>query len=266
MSTVPAIAPETALATGKAEAAATTRVISALLQKTEEAEKTGIANDDGLAAAISLRSLIQTQKKDADEQRQRLGKPFREGLEALNAEFKSRIIDPLEGAKKKLDSLILGYQTKKEAEARAEAERQRREAEEKARAEREAAQKALDEAAAKDAAGDSEGAQAALDQAAAAEANAEVASVAATAPVVVERGPMRGIGAIGGRASIRTSWVFELDPALSPEDAIAKVPAAYLVPPVERLNAKVIRAAISGENGLREIPGLRIFEKKTVAG
>jgi len=57
-------------------------------------------------------------------------------------------------------------------------------------------------------------------------------------------------GDYGSVASLRTTFDFEvLD--------ISKVPEAYIM-----VNEKVVRAAIRGKNGLRQIDGLRIFSRK----
>lgn len=81
---------------------------------------------------------------------------------------------------------------------------------------------------------------------------AEAAGVEApVVPEVVEPEETTSVRTAEGTAYMQSRWTFELE-------ELAKVPAEYLM-----LDEKKVRAAIKA--GVREIPGLKIFEQKSMA-
>lgn len=211
---------------------------TALIAKSEEAV---IENDDQLETAVSLRAWIQTTSKNLEEQRTAVTGPINQALRTLNGRFKE-VSDPLDAAKKKLDGKIALYMEKREEQKRAEAE-------EEARKSQEEKLKLAEEL---EMSGDTEGAEAVLEEA------------AETLPAATKSSPARG--KFGGSVSMRTTMEAELDESIKTLADLSKIPAEYLLPLSECVNWKVVRAAISGKNGKRDIPGLRIYEKKSVVG
>lgn len=210
----------------------------AIIDKVQEVV---IENDHQLESATSLRSwLVGTEKKLEDERTAVTG-PINQALKVLNSRFKA-ISEPLVKAKRDLSDKIRVYMEAQERVAREEAEK-------KAAGEQE---RLIRQAEAFEKAGDTDAAEGLLETA--------VATVASEVTSNIAR------GTFGGSASLRSSWDAELDPGMNPNLALSLVPEEYLLPPHECVNWKVVRAAVSGKSGKREIPGLRVFEKKTVTG
>lgn len=135
----------------------------------------------------------------------------------------------------------LYFQRKKEEQRRRE-EQQRRKAETERRRQQEEADRLRAEAAVKEAAGERE---AAIPLAAAAQVAQEDAA-AAQAVIDAPPAPVRIHGDYGAAAFAKTRWTFEVeDPAL--------IPLGYLT-----IDENAVTAAIA--DGVREIPGLRIYQ------
>lgn len=201
--------------------------------------------------------------KHADAERQKRKEPYLSGGRVVDGFF-SQLMLPIQKAFTTLNSRQTAYGQAKAAKIRREAEeRQRLEREEAARKQREAekaerdrkaaereARKAVDETARVEAEARAKEAQDRADAARKAqdEANAQAGAAAKTAnasdaELSRVRGDMAGM-------SIRTNMDWELVD-------ITKVPPEFL-----EVNARMVKAAISGKNGKRDIPGLRIFESK----
>lgn len=258
METQPAKPASLSLTTGVSEARELTPIAAGLLSKVAQLQALDAKKltPEQLAGAVSLRSLISQQIEAADEQRLRLGKPFRDGLAGLNAEFNDGLIDPLTEGKKQIDAAIKAHSLEQTRLANEEAARLRAEAEAKRKADEE---RALAEAQRLESEGKTAEAEQVLEQAAEAP---PAAPIVAPAP----RAPMRGVSGIGGAVTMRTVVKFSLDPELEPEAAIALVPKHFQLEPAKRLDEKSIRAKTSGKDGVRSIPGLKIWEEQEVAG
>jgi len=220
----------------------------------EDEETSGI-----LAGVITQ---IMGAAKIADKTREGVKVPYLEGGRIIDGFFIAGLKTPLETRAAQLNAKQTAYQrakadrVRREAEAaaakaRAEEDARRREAE---KAERErlaaarAARKAMDdEAAALYAERRATEAKQRAEAAREAEQRARIereqqAKIAASN--AASRSRTRGAYAV---VSLRTTWHFKVTD-------ISKVPAQYLA-----VNEPLVNAAIRGETGLRDIPGLSIF-------
>lgn len=183
-----------------------------------------------------LVKLIQSCWKDGEKARKIEKEPFDEGGKAIQSFFKGTILDPLDQAKRALESRMSAY-----ARKRAEEERQRREVEAKAAAE--AAEGAIRKAA------EDEGNREAATGAAEAIHAAQEAEEAVTAPTA---DLTRSRGSLGSVASGRTFWNHEI---VDPDKIDLNALRPYL-------NAEVVDQAVGRavRNGVRQLEGVRIFE------
>lgn len=185
--------------------------------------------------ATDLVKAIKDRAKQIEEERTRLVKPFNEGVKQINGRFKA-MLAPLQDAETEVKGKILSFQREEEKKAREEQqrleqERLKREQEERKRLEAEEdARKAEME----------EGEE--YDRPAMPVAPAPVA-----APVASSFRPTT-YGQTGAVSTVKKQWASELVD-------ITQVPAEYLLLDQVKVN-QAIRA------GLRDIPGLRIFEKE----
>lgn len=188
-----------------------------------------ISDDEAAMVASAVLSNVANTKKTMEKQRVFFTAPLNEQVKKINELFKS-LSKPLDDADKILRDKVGTYQAQKREESRRlqeEVDRQARELQEQLRKEREAEQAQLDKMA----------------EAAGVEApRLDVPTV--TAPVFAP--PQVKFGA----TSTRKVWTFEVVDALS-------VPRAYL-----DVNETRIRSAVN--SGVREIAGVRIFEKEQV--
>lgn len=140
----------------------------------------------------------------------------------------------------------------KAAAERAEADRKRREAEkaeaDRRRAERDA-KKAQDDAARQAADARAAQANAAAEEARRLQAEADAAAQAAAKTATASDAALARTHGDYAMATLRKVWTYEVVD-------LAKVPVEYLT-----VNDRVIKAAISGKDGKRDIPGLRIFDQ-----
>lgn len=195
----------------------------------ESAKALVIITDADAGVAADLGKDIATTKKDLEEIRTGIVSPHNDFVKSVNAFFKPTTAS-LDASRAIVDGKYVAFNAKRraEAEARAAAER-----------------KAQEEAAAKLAAdlekdGQSEVAEAVLDQ--------QIAATAAAAPA--KAAPIYTVaGTTGSVAQIPDFEVIDIE----------KVPSAYVIP--KQVDAAAVRKAISGKEGLRDIPGLRIFMK-----
>lgn len=178
-------------------------------------------------AATAKAKDVKELSRNAENMRTTLKEPFLKAGKLIDSEFK-RVTEPCAEAEKQLKSKILVFQQEENRKAREREAELRRQAEEEA----------LKEAEALAAQGDTREAERVIERA------------MDRPPVMSEaRGPIRSSG--GAAAGIRKTWTFEVtDEKL--------VPRQYLV-----VDEKAVKAAIAA--GERSIPGIRIFEKETVA-
>lgn len=188
--------------------------------------------DEGIAARVTdavrqLKAAI----KSAESRRDEAKRPHLDAGRAVDAFFKHTIADPLDSAARTLTDRLTIYQR-----AKADAERRVREDAE-ARAREEAARLA---------ASMTDADHASLDRAIAAE---ETARQAGSAAIAKPAELSRTRGDFGAVASLRTRWTFAVTD-------LAVVPREYL-----SLDTAKVNAAIKA--GVREAPGLRIFQEQS---
>jgi hypothetical protein len=189
-----------------------------------------------LSEATDLVKALKLRWKEAEDIRTSITGPINKGLDEINARFKT-IKTPLEEAESMLKQKMLGFTQREEERARKEAaekEAIRLEQEKKDRAAFEARQKEEAEQAA----------DPMLDR----------APVPESAPAVfVPSAPIQPIvrkttyGQSGAAFTSKKAWDFSVVD-------LSKVPLEYMV-----LNETKVRAVVKA--GIREIPGLTIFEK-----
>ncbi len=190
------------------------------------AERLTVASPEEMANGTDLLAQIKALVKRSEEARDVLVRPLNAHVKMINAQFKS-MTEPLAGAERTIKGKMLAFAAEQERKAREQTERLHREAQERALAEI----VNLDEA------GETVAAEVALSFAAAAKPD-EVRAEATTT-------------LSGNTASVRKTWDFELAD-------IAKVPKGFLA-----LDESKIREAIRA--GIRDIPGLRIYQKDSLA-
>ena len=192
-----------------------------------------ISDEDMAGNAAEFVRQMRAWQKTTEELRTLLGAPYRDCTATLNAFF-ARLRDPVSSAQDMVTEALSEFaraKARREAERRkAEADRRRAEAEQ---AEREAQLSDRD---------------AAWDRAVDTAERADKATKRAAAPVA-DLSRVRGDQ--GAVASLREHWDWQV----VDESAI---PRLYLIP-----DQVAIRAAIAG--GIREIPGLRIYDASKVA-
>lgn len=192
----------------------------------EQAERAEIVDAASAEKGADLAKWFRVLFKKFEEERTALVKPLNDHVKMINARFK-KTTSKLEQGQAIIDEKLLRWN-------RAEEERRKREADEaRKKAEEEALAKAV-----------------ALEEAGKADEASAVVNDAASAPAPVQAiGPVRGD--LGSVASVRKIWTFEVVD-------VAKVPAEYV-----EVKSTAVNAAIRA--GVREIPGLRIFEKDSIA-
>lgn len=212
-----------------------------------------ITDEDTAARIADFAKQVAACIKLAEERRTRAKQPHLDAGRAIDAWFK-RLTDALDGGRRALLDRLTAYQRAKAEAARAKAEAEERARREAERIERERVEAELRAAMEAERAAKSEGEKAAALQRAidaearAAERKAEAekaAAIAAAKPAELSRTR----GDYGAVASIRARWTYEVVD-------LAKVPREYLA-----LNPTKVNAAIKA--GLRECPGLRIFQEQT---
>ncbi len=185
-----------------------------------------VASSAEMANGTDLLAQIKALLKRSEAARDVLVRPLNEHVRMINAQFKT-VTEPLAGAERTIKAKMLAFAVEQERRAHEEAQRLHREAQERALAEI----VNLDEA------GETVAAEVALSFAVAAKPD-EVRAEATTT-------------LSGNTASVRKVWDFELTD-------IAKVPKGFLA-----LDEAKVREAIRG--GVRDIPGIRIYQKESLA-
>lgn len=192
-----------------------------------------------LSYATDLLKSLTERGKQAEEERKRLVKPFNDGVAQINARFKS-ITLPLQDAVGMLKDKMLTFQ--RAAERKAEEERQRRQREQDEIDRKERERKAAEEAQNLKEATDGEEQDRAAPPARIEEP---------PPPAVASSFKPSTYGQTGAISTVKKVWKHELAD-------ISQVPAQYLLLDTVKVN-QAVRA------GIREIPGVRIFQTEELA-
>jgi hypothetical protein len=229
--------------------------VNELLAKSRKITAIRSEADNTLAAESA--SELTTLEKDIEAARKHFTAPHTKFNSTVNAATKN-YSDPVGKEKNRQKMMLTGWynaqemeKRRKEAAAREEARRIQAEVDAEAERQRQEAQKKVDDAAA-ELAQLKAGEPGASDRVAALEKTIEEETVAANAetplvafPVVAEQDKV--VRTAAGSASFAHDWTFEIQD-------VNLIPRNYLVP-----DEKAIRQAVKG--GMREIPGIRIFEQ-----
>lgn len=200
-----------------------------------------IMNHADLSAATDLCAAIKQRAKEAEEARTKITKPINDGLREINARFKA-MMQPLLDAEGMVKSRMVRFQEQEERRAREEAARKEAERQEQLRKEREEAERRAREAA--EAAADPS-----LDRPAIPSPTEFVEKhmpFEAPAPIQPEIRKTT-YGQSGASFTAKKVWDFKLVD-------LSKVPVQFLCLDSTKVN-QAVRA------GIREIPGIEIFEK-----
>ncbi len=201
-----------------------------------------VIDPESAAAGTSILGVILERKKRVEAMRTSLVKPLNDHVGFINDGFR-----PLGGELARLEGItkkkILDYQAEREQRAREEHRRKVEAARLKAEAEAEEARKTAEAEAIE--AGFTEEESTEL-------AEMEAEAVKNEAPVVLPPAPVKTIETANAKSTVRKIWAFEVE-------AFEKVPSDYLV-----LSSQAVTRAI--RDGVREIPGLRIFQRPILSG
>ena len=195
----------------------------------ESAADIMIMSRPDLSAATDIVKAIKQRYRDVEDERKRLVKPFNEGVDAINARFKTMTV-PLKEAEDELKRKMLAFQQEEERRAREEAsrlEKIRREEDEKRRKEAEAL------------AADSDRAPMPIVQ-------------EAPTPIVPQHKPTT-YGQTGAVSTVKKQWTFEM---------IDIAALANARPDLVMVDTVKVNQEIRGKGG--EIPGLRVYEKDII--
>lgn len=179
-----------------------------------------------LSLATDLVKNIKTRHRDIEDERKRLVRPFNDGVDAINARFKSMTV-PLKDAEDSLKNKMLAFQKEEEKRAQEEAariENTRQLAEEKARKEAEETSNGDD--------------------------IRSMPLPVAAEPVVAPLHKPTTYGQSGAVSTVKKQWTFELTDI----KALANARPDLVVVDTVKINQE-----IRGKGG--EIPGLRVYEK-----
>lgn len=202
------------------------KLVNSVSSLVEAATYLKVTTPEELSNATDIVKLIKTKHKEIDGERTALVKPLNDTVDRINGRFKT-ILAPLKTAEDEVKAKMLTFQQEEVRKAEeARREAERKAAEETARIAKEQAEAAPD---------------------------APVAIVEVV-PVLPPAAPRTSYGSFGGTSSMKKVWVFEL------ED-IQKLAAAR--PDLVTVDASKVNAEIKGKGG--EIPGLKIYQKDTIA-
>lgn len=210
-----------------------------------------IASQEQELEAVDGLSFIQSVRRSLEKARKDLVGPLNDRVKAVNDGFR-RLSDPIEKAEASVKSSLLSWrqaEAKRIADEQVRIARENAEREARAKQEEERLRKEKEEAARKEAE------EAGLSTEDAAEyGKLEAADVPAAAPLaeVPPPPPPTTVRSTLGAATIRKTWAFEVE-----DERL--IPRAYL-----QVNETAIRCAVN--SGVREIPGIRIFERESIAG
>lgn len=180
-----------------------------------------------LSVATDLVKTIKVRHRDIEDERKRLVRPFNDGVDAINARFKS-MTAPLKDAEDSLKTKMLSFQKEEERRAQEEAtriEKARRESEEKSR-------KEADESSNGD------------------DIRSMPSPEPVEAPIVPAHKPTTYGQTTGAVSTVKKQWTFEL----ADIKALASARPDLVVVDTVKVNQE-----IRGKGG--EIPGLRVYEK-----
>lgn len=218
-----------------------------------------ILADADAALVAELRARVNDQIKKLDEERLEMTKGARETVAMINSKFKVHI-DALQGQLTRIDRVIKDYLRRKETEAK-EAERLRQEAAAKLAEEQAAAQAAAEAELLK-----AQKAETAEDReralTAAAQAATQVQKLDKQLDVTLQApapaAPTKITGVAGSKLSNRENWTWRVTD-------IGKVPEAYMIPPVDRLDRKVLDALAKSQKDRANVPGIEFFNDPILA-
>ena len=256
----------------RAEVVPLIEAATVLLEKAKKYIGLVIQTDSDAALVGELRARMNDQANKLDAERLELTATARALVKTLNDAMNDKYIKPLQADVKTLDASISSFFAKKEAEAaaaaakQAEIERAARDAAEKAEAERRKAE--ADRIAAEQLATEATDDQAKADaqemirEAAQRAHNASVdvaahnhAIEAAASLPAPEPAQKSMIGVAGSRVGMRDCWIAEVTDPM-------KVPEAYLIPPIDRVDMKVLNALAKSRKDAAAAPPGVVFKNK----
>jgi hypothetical protein len=205
-----------------------------------------VNSDDDQAAVGRWIVKARAYAKRADEVRQSENKPVLAAQRGINAFF-AQIVEPIDHAVKKAQSLADDFVRRKEAEARARAQREAEEARKKAQEAEERAAKAKSAGAAGNAEGRAEAYHAAAEA-------AEERALAAANDLTRHR-------AEGVTSSARTQWTWEFTDKNAAYATLG--PLGNFM--AEADVAKAINAMVRAQKGRAKLDGIRVFEKSVAS-
>ena len=222
----------------------------------QSAERAVANNAETMQKCSELDGMLAACSKKIEDERKSWVQPLNGQVTRINGQFKMMSV-PLDKARQHVKSLMLAHHRSEQDRLAREAEEQRkREEDERLRvaAEQEAeALKLRQSAEAAKESGDAVQAEAMQQAADNKQALADMAvddAINTPPPAPIATGPVRGdTGSVTG---IQELWDFEVTD-------LDDVPRKWLIP-----DEKMIKAAIKGKYGLREIKGIRIFDKGKV--
>ena len=259
-----------------------------------KAEKYQVIPSDADAEVVSeFRARLNQTIKDLDTQRLAATEPHRNLVAKINGEANEKL-KPMGEVLTRVDKVLKDYLADKEAkrqaalkaqqEEEARLERERQEAERKAREATEAAQKAAADIAAAQAAltqagteEDVKAAAQALEQAQAVQ-SAAINTAAQSAAQMVQLEQRQEVvsqavipaevgksirGSHGSTTGLRDNWVWRIidTPEQPASESVKLVPEAYLLPPEERLDKKVLTAKAKSlkKASTTDVPGIEFY-------
>jgi hypothetical protein len=201
-----------------------------------DAKELQVVDEDTKVQAVEALSGVARVKREADAKRDDLVRPLNDRVRIINSVFRLVLAPVLEA-----DGLLRG----KVRDHDREVARRAAEAAAEVEAAKVRAEALLTEAAKADAAGETVAADQLFNRAVEAEKTAKTTAAAAPAP------PSRVVRTDLGTVSTRKRWTFEVTDK-------ATVPLEYLV-----VDDVAVRKKIA--DGVREIPGLRIYQEESLA-
>lgn len=207
-----------------------TEVIEAADVLAEKAAKYTHVTDENHAALVGeFRARLNDHIKALDKERLEMGAGARETLARINAKYNEKI-EELRTYLKQVDSGLRVFLQDQRRRAE-EAERARQEAERAAAKARAAEVKAAEKA------------------------GIEPPPPEPPPPVVTI--PTKIVGTAGSKVGTREVWKYRIT-------NISKVPAAYLVPPEERVNKSVLNALAKSQKDKAKVPGIEFYCEDTI--
>jgi hypothetical protein len=210
------------------------RLTASVKQLVDAASDTIIMSREDYSEATDLVKLIKTRHKEIEDERTRIVKPINDSVKHINDRFK-QMTSPLAEAEQAVKNKMLDFQRKEEEKARKEREEAERKHREEMAAQEAAARKAIEES------GET------YDR-------ATPPVMPTLAPNLPPAPPKTTYGQYGSTSTVKKVWAWDLVD-------IAALAAAR--PDLVTVDSAKVNAEIRGKGG--NIPGLRIFEKDTIA-